>query len=197
MKTKNGTCIDVIAPDNLPPLSMDLDNGITLLSMDHGAFKLRVHTPHKTIVSVQLDDAEVLKTKVRPGIHVFAEDDSERKLEFKPVTITSEQIEDDGKSRSEALLIGVAGVEEEPVPVTKVTPPFVGRGGRLKVSLSYYKEDHGSTVQEVVFLSEEKIFQFNAGDDHNRAVLENFHRFVPTSDGTISQHICGCCRVTR
>ena len=196
MKTIDGTCIDVIeASVNLPPLEMQLQGDITLLQMDHGAFKLRVHTPDKTIVTLNLDGQVVLTTKVEPGIHVLTQTDNSQSLEFKPAAVNVIDATDDGEPPYRPA-IDVDGVEEEQSSYTR-RKPFLGNGGRLHVTLSHYREDHGATVTEHVFLTETRVFQFNTAADHDRAIVENLHRFVPTSDDSSKPvALCGCCRVT-
>jgi len=198
MKTEQGSCIDILNVANgRTAVRLPLKNDLSLIKLDLGAFKLRVHVHTKTDVQATLDGKEVLHQLVQPGIHVFDKDDSGKPLEFVRSDVGVEEFKA-ARAVPHKVDPDLAdlNLDEDSIFTqdgrNRFEQPFRGSTGRLDLVLTYVVEDTGKDYEKG---KESFAFQFNPGEDHFKAVAANVHLYTATKDpdAGATPSICGCC----
>jgi hypothetical protein len=198
MKTEQGSCVDIInVANDRTAVRLPLKNELSLVKLDPGAFKLRVHVHTKADVRASLDGKEVLHQLVQPGIYVFDKDDSGNPLEF---IRTGEGLEEFNAARAVPHKVDPdladLGLEEDSTFTedgrNRLEQPFRGHSGRFELVLTYMVEDSGKDYEKGM---ESVAFQFNPAEDHFKAVAANVHLYSATKDPNAgaTPAICGCC----
>jgi len=174
MKTDKGIFVDLIrAKDGLKPLDVETDDTI-LVRMEHGSFKVRIHSPQPADVMVHLDGTLTVETKVAQGMSMI-----DRGADGQPFVFT----QPGKKARTtdgdiQPTLFTEAVLDNE--------RPVAPSHGLVMVSVKF-SEQPGQKPDK----SETVFFQMNPPQDHARAVAANLHRIVPPEGVTNSG--CGCC----
>jgi hypothetical protein len=177
MKTDKGIYVDLIrARDGLKPLDVETDDTI-LVRMEHGNFKVRIHTPQPADVSVHLDGTLKLETKVAQGMSMIDRDKSGQPFSFTKRGDKPRASDTTSGDAQEPLFAEGTADNQKPIAETH---------GLVMVSVKFseqpgQKPDHSEAV----------FFQMNAPQDHARTVAANLHRVIPPEGVTKSG--CSCC----
>ncbi len=191
MQTKNGISVDVInAATGLKPLDLLLDNGITLVRLPHGQFKVRVHTPHLTEVEVQLDDVELTKVQVPAGVNTIERDSKGAFFAFTPATTgnTTPAIAQEVETEGEPVE-GELTADEKPLPAAqRLGQPT----GFLAISVRFVEQAPVPGVVPPPSNPEDVLFKLNEPKEHARITAANFHKIVPPEP--LTKPWCSCCK---
>jgi len=186
MQANHGISIDVLNANtpNRVPLNVLLEGGMTLVQIPHGPFKLRIITPHQTDVSVTLDEKDVLKCQVAPGLTELAASNDGRLLTFAPAT-TGGSVAPPADDQPTLF-----GAEDGEDTRQAQQPPHVT--GFLVVSAKFTEQTPVPGVVPPPYDTQEVAFQMNPPKEHALMVAANFHRIVPPEK--IERRWCSCCR---
>lgn len=192
MQTKNGISVDVInAATGLKPLDLLLDNGITLVRLPHGQFKVRVHTPHATEVEVQLDEVELAKVQVPAGMNTIERDSKGAFFAFNPATAsnTTPAIAQEVEMPEGEPVEGEPTADEKPLPAAeRLGQPT----GFLAISVRFVEQPPVPGVVPPPSNTEDVLFKLNEPKEHARITAANFHKIV--SPEPLTRPWCSCCK---
>lgn len=194
MKTKNGIAVDVInAATGLKPLDLQLDNGITLVRLPHGQFRVRVHTPHLTEVEVNLDEVELTKVQVPAGVSTIERDSKGAFFAFNPATTdnatpaAAQEVVVDGEPVAEGESTSTG--DEKPLSADKALGQPTGF---LAISVRFVEQAPVPGVVPPPSNTEDVLFKLNEPREHARITAANFHRIVPAEP--LTKPWCSCCK---
>lgn len=203
MQSKHGIAVDVLCAStpNRVPLNCLLESGVTLVKVPHGAFKVRIKTPHPTDITIALDEQGLLQTQVPAGMTELAMGKDGRPLMFQPASETRapvsapvEPIPTEGFSPdiSAEVLAQVTkdGVVGGEAALAATQPAHIS--GFLVVSVRFTEQTPIPGIVPPPYDEDQVAFQMNPPADHNRMVAANFNKIVPPEK--IEKRWCSCCR---
>jgi len=206
MQSKYGILIDVLnaSTPNRIPLNMLLEGGRTLVKMPHGAFKVRVITPHQSDVSVTLDEKTLLTCQVAAGSTELSIGKDGRPFQFMSASdaatahgaeteatpIETEGFEPDVDPALLAQVVrdGIVGGDEALKEITQ--PAHIT--GFLVVCVNFTEQTPIPGIVHPPSDKDELVFQMNPPEKHNSMVAANFHKIVPPEK--FEKRWCSCCR---
>jgi hypothetical protein len=182
MKTCKGIFVDLIeAATNLKPLEFETEDAI-FVRMPYGQFRVRIVAPQLTDITITMDDVELLRTKVGPGLALLSVDADGKPFVFAaPGQAVAPPAAGDGDKQG---LLFELPAEGKPAATTH---GFVIVAVKL-ADQAPSKQGPGVNGDKADLV----FFQMNPPREHARALAANLHKVVPPEGITGSRcRTCG------